>query len=369
VLSQKKQKLKMHGRKRSYNRAFGAIAAHKFYGRGASPKKSMSSKKRTKTNKSYTKTKRTKSVQPSGNDSYGGGVTSYQKIVLGPSKPPKFSKVSAPLVVNSNSAISGSSIVGRQLILQPAASTARSSLQAWEAIIQNNARQQVGNTPGTGFADVKVFLRTVSQEHRIMNMTIRPIQIEIFDYVFKRDSTDNIQTMLANASSYDAAGNIATAPWVNLTTTFPGWKPNDSTAFNQFLRIVKRKKVWLQGGESHVHIVNAVFNKSWNAGMVHTNSGQMKSFKGFTFGTFIICLGSLSAGATTGSNQVDIGSSEVGCYTIERAHIRPMMSNALAQTQQYQGVAPISGEEEFVDEVYGGIWKVGTGILSATDKL
>lgn len=364
-----------YGRKRSFNRAFGTIAAHRFYGRpGSGGHKQMSYKsKGAKRVKSGYGSSKSRTISKKGaqqpNDSYGGGCYSYTKLPLGPKKGLPGIKGTAPLIVQSNSATSSLSPVGQQFLLIPNATCSRSSMEAWQTIIQNNMRQQIGNVPGTGFADVKVHIKYVSTEYRFMNMTVRPIQIQIYDYVFKRDSLESLNTMFGSVSNFDAAGNIATGSWKALSSSLPGWKPSDSSAMNQFIKIVKSKKIWLQAGETHVHIINARYNRSWNAGIANAQVGdQLTQFKGWTYGCFALGMAGLSVGDANAPTP-DIGRAECGVYTIERAHIRPAASYALPQTQQYSGVVATSGVEEFVDEVFGGVWKEGTGILAATSRL
>lgn len=346
-------------RKRSHNRAFGSIVASRFYGGGSGAhKKPMHSRgksgkstaKRVST-KTYTK-KKAPGIQ---NDSYGGGATSYQKVILGPKL--KAPKGTAPVMVHSNSSVLQVCTTRQQAFVVPTASCGRASFQAWETILVNNLKASVGNAASTTILNLKVFIRYITQEHRIMNCSIRPCQIEIYDYKYRRNSPDLISTTLSNASSADNTGDLTTGSWQASVATLPGWQPQDSSVFNQYVKIIKRRKVWLQAGESHVHVINTQYNKSMNPGLTGTST-QVLAYAGFTFGCFIRVLGSLSSGTT--STGVDVGSTEIGVYTIERASLRGIQAS-LPQTQQYQGVNATTGTEEFVDEVAGQIYKAGVG--------
>jgi len=371
AINKKTKKMPYGGHKRSANRAFGAIASSRFYGHVKKTKMSKGhsakngGRNKSKGAKSFTRTVAKKQSNV-GNDSYGGGTNSYQKIALGPYKSP-LSKGSAPVMIQSNSGVSLAVPVGQQGILLPAVTCFRNALQSWETIVTNNHRAQIGNAVATGIINVRVFIKYITTEHRIENLTIRPMEIEIYDYVYKRDSPDTLGTTFTNAVIYDNVGDRTDAPYQNAVSTLPGWKPTDSSPMNQYLKIVKRKKVWLQAGESHVHTVNTRYNKAWDPGMAATNA-QVINYKGFTHGTFVIGMGCLSTGQTSGGGIVDIGSTEFGIFSIERVAIRAQMTG-LKQTQQYKGNAPIVGTEQFVDEVIGGIFRDGTGIIAGLKQL
>lgn len=362
-----------YGNKRSHHRAFGAIAAARFYGGPSANKKPMFSKKSSRKPTLRVKrvsagTTRRGASSNSVNDSYGGGAVSYARMIFGPAKTPLATKLAAPLLIHSNQIVVGSAAIGTQLILSPTASATRSSLQSWEGVIENNHKVQVGVAAAapTVFVNTKVFLKYITQEHRIMNMSVRPVQIEIYDYTYKQSNGDTITQTLNNGSSADNTGDYNVAPWQNSAITLPGWRPTDSSVINQYIRIVKRKKVWLQAGESHIHVVSARYNKAWNPGFTGT-SVQMLNYKGFTFGTFVIAMGSLSTGTTSGVN-IDIGTCELGIYTIERASIRSQ-TTGLPQTQQYKGLNALTGVEKFVDEVVGGVFQDGLGIIAGAKAL
>lgn len=350
----------VYGRnKRSYNRAFGAIASSSFYGKHKKPvsfkrhKTAAVAKGTTKRRGSTSSVTKTVNTQ---NDSYGGGAISYCKIKFGPKL--KAPKGTAPILVHSNSEVSAVANTGQQQFIVPAASATRSSWQAWESICANNLKATVGNAASTAIVNVKVWCRYITQEHRFYNATIRPIMLEIYDYKYKKSSPDSVSTMLTNASSADNTGDLTTGNWQNSVRTFPGWQPQDSSVINQYIKIVKRRKIFLQAGESHIHVINVQYNKSFNPGFTGTTT-QVQQFQGFTFGCFARIIGGMSGGSTSG---YDIGSCEAYCFTIERASIRGI-SQSLPQTQQYQGVTTLSGTEQFVDEVKGGIVKSGVGEL------
>jgi hypothetical protein len=309
-----------------------------------------------------------RSPQAQSDFSYSGGSISYQYFKFG-KKYSKFQgKAGAPILYQLNQdQVATAAAAGNQVLLFSGPLMGRSDMQGCQLVAFNAEKLAVGNTVSTtNNANNRCFVKSVSSEWRVENLSVKPIEIEIYDYVMKRDTIDGPATIVGSDWGLEAQGNIVGGGvgYQALTYNLPGWVPQDNSTFNNHVKIIKRKKVWLQAGETHTHVMNAVYNKQIDPALWLTTASGVNNgnnyYKGWTFGCFAIGKSGLYHGSTSG---YDMHRATIGAYQITRYHLRPVTLNA-AYVQQQSSITATVGNERIVDEVIGQIVEAGVGIIA-----
>jgi hypothetical protein len=362
-----------YGRKRTHSRGRSVVRSKR--NRSRSTTKSVPPKSRSRSvshsiGKALSRRVRTGSwnggVSKQVETDYSGGSLSYHKFIFGPRTYKRSGNMGAPIIYQTNSTqFWKSTALGQQIFCNSSPICTVAELEGCQLITSNANKAALAYTSGLNVTNnvIRPFITYVTSEWIIHNWTVKPVFIEIYDYVWKRDSDNPIYTTWNDLAAANANVLTGTAGYVATANTLPGYVPYDNPAFMQMVKICKRKKVFLQAGEMHIHRISAQYNKPWNpAYSIDTGNTQLRNW---TAGVFVIAHAGMAAGATSGYDQ---GLVELATYQINRYHMRPV-SATVPLLQQQTTVTAIAGAEEDIDEVVGQVVEAGVGFIAGKISL
>jgi len=151
------------------------------------------------------------------------------------------------------------------------------------ARILQAARTQLGQgTPTTPKDSDSVYLLNSSGEYLLMNNSLAPLELDIYDYICVRDTQYRGDSMFnfVDSFSYPLSGSVNP-----VASDLPGVFPSDSVAFRKAYKVLKRTRVQLNAGQGHKHTVQNVYNKFVSQAML---GEETIYYKGYTSGVLLV---------------------------------------------------------------------------------
>lgn len=169
-------------------------------------------------------------------------------------------------------------------------------LSNFGSLIQNNIWQNVSGSfssnPNQSAGAQKFFWKYTSIDIQLYNSSVTAMELELYDYIPKRDNVTTLAGYLTTMNSNDpttAGRNTALTPAsVYPTIANYGVKPQDDNYATLHYNIKKAKKVKLAPGETHHHKIFLKYNKLYDPDLIDLSH---QNYKGWSAGVFIIWKG------------------------------------------------------------------------------
>lgn len=150
------------------------------------------------------------------------------------------------------------------------------------------ASTNLGSAFAAGSNTRRLVVEQVNAKYTFKNQTTLPIEIEIYDFVYRNDSTNILNVVdLWNGGLDNETTNAAGS--LGRLLVFPGAKPFEAVQFTSEVRVGKRTHLFLHPGSNHVHRIR--YTPKYPINKSQTNWKAQLS--GLTFGVMLVQKGGI----------------------------------------------------------------------------
>lgn len=336
------------------------------------PSKKFKSRSRSVSRSSRRSYSKLSNASTSGNSgvsmSYLAGHSSKTVIKKGPSKIPKVLKfISGTLTALDHSALKMSDTTdkcswGFRSIMDLQDMQRFGSFVARQRYLQEAGQLPLTVDSDTDYWTRKVYIQSGSEDLKILNGGIFPVEIHFYDVACKRDCYIDPITMLgADVTDLNQSRDSSRPYNVALTGSNVGYRPLDSPTFKAYWYIKKNWKITLAPGECHTHLVTTHWNRILPLTIGKNYNSNAKYFAGFTTGVIFKAVG-FPVGSADNGNAVNSGPTAVAIDCVQRITLRGchMPSKHIEAFDSTTAVSNPTVVEELVDKVI----KVAAGVVT-----
>jgi len=163
----------------------------------------------------------------------------------------------------------------------------------WKQLLGSGALNSSSMTPGASYVPNRFLIETCQVAINFANVSTAPVELTLYDIVLKRDLptqlTWNVGIPLTPAvftpypEEYWAVGsnlNNGVSPLTPGPTPsqYLGARPTDSTPFNNYFKIVAKKRIMLSQGGVHRHTISLKVNRFIDSFMINATGAPDNSF-------------------------------------------------------------------------------------------
>jgi len=244
------------------------------------------------------------------------------------------------------------------------------NVETYQRYLQSGASAPSGSVIDNKFNNVNCVLQSGSCEYRLINGSIFPAHIEMYDMVCIKDCDSSPEQMMANDVD-DLNSNRVTglSNDIALSANFTGLHPGDSPSIKQYWRVVKHNTICLAPGETHYHKTKYYWNKllpsSINTEFTTFNSAASNNqfVRGYSNGVLFRVTG-FPVGQGDGTlSKIALSASEIGCVVLKRFKFRPI----LLPGKHMEVISSISAPTAptVLDELTGLAYKATTSAIGS----
>lgn len=182
-------------------------------------------------------------------------------------------------------------------------------------------------TDDQAYTNTQVMLMGGECTYKILNGSVYPVELMLWDVVVKRDCTKTpVECMSNDVTDLTANRYTTLSSDIALTLSNVGYLPKDSPSFCSYYNIKGFKKIILAPGETHVHNVVHEWNKLVPSSIITTGANQSTNvethLRGYTSGLLWKALG-YPIGSTADSSVVNCSPTAIAVDGIKRFKFRP----------------------------------------------
>jgi len=244
-------------------------------------------------------------------------------------------------------------------------------------VVTGNAGETsvTGNDSTTAQRNYKLWLGAGSAEYRIKNNGNHPVELIIYCYKTKRDSTITPGTAMLSDSSVLNSGGLgqqilSASDTISYETV--GMYPSDSQQFKLYWKVMEQEKKTLMPGETHVYRLHTRWNKVAMSGLrLATGTSTLLDpfyMKGYSGGVMFRISGYPVHG-TANDNNIGLSKGRIDVVGIKRYSFRAMHS--ARENVNYFGAQYLLTDPEYMDVATGQMERTNIGgvVSTSTDEV